>query len=269
MRGREASPAFPPLAAFQDAFSAALNDTTDGVGPLAGLTAQRGFAVYRNTVMRGCIDSLQANFPAVLRLVGEAWFRAAAAEFVRAYPPRTASLVEYDERFAAFLATFEPAAGLPYLADVARLDTFWTQAHLSADQACVAAVRVAAIEPQALAHCVLHPHVSARWRAFDGPIFSIWRSNRDAAPADLAELEWRSEAALVVRPLETVETLELTAATCAFLDVCGQGMSLADAGSAALGVDADADLAAMLERLLRTGAFGRLDSPPTYHQERQ
>ena len=30
----------------------------------------RAFAVYRNTVLKGCIDALQANYPTVGQLVG-------------------------------------------------------------------------------------------------------------------------------------------------------------------------------------------------------
>ncbi len=257
------------LGSFQDAFAAALMIESTGIGgPFAKITAQPGFAVYRNAVMRGCIDALRANYPAVLRLVGEEWFAAVAAEFVRAHPPRTTSLIEYDDRFAAFLATFAPAAELPYLADVAILDAFWTQAHVSADEACVAASRVAEIDSHALARCALRPHGSARWRAFDGPAFSIWRSNRDpAARTNLADLEWRGEGALIVRPFDTVESLEIDAATCAFLDACGRGMSLAEASAAALGVTPDTDLAALLERLLRASAFGRLENPTHDHNQ--
>ena len=167
-----------------------------------------------------------------------------------------------------FLATFEPAAALPYLPDVARLDAFWTQVCGSADEPSVVASRVAAIEPPMLGHYVLRPHVSARWSMFDGPVFSIWRSNREVdGPANLSGLEWRSEGALIVRPLEAVDCLEIDAATCAFLDACGRGQSLADAGDAALRIDANTDLAAMLEKLLRAGAFGGFQQLPTQHQE--
>jgi hypothetical protein len=39
---------------------------------MAGCAArQPGFAVYRNTVLKGCIDALQANYPTVHALVGD------------------------------------------------------------------------------------------------------------------------------------------------------------------------------------------------------
>ena len=69
-----------PLAQFQDAFAEALFAPQDIADPvMRQLAAQPAFAVYRNTVMKGCIDALEANFPVVARLVGSEWFRAAAA----------------------------------------------------------------------------------------------------------------------------------------------------------------------------------------------
>lgn len=104
------------LASFQDAFAAAL--LAPEAGP-SGLAAQPGFAVHRNTVLKACIDALQANFPSVARLVGDEWFRAAAAVYARANLPRQPALLDYGENFAAFLARFPPAAELTYLADAA------------------------------------------------------------------------------------------------------------------------------------------------------
>ena len=76
------------LADYQDAFAQALLAEDRAVPPqLAYLVAQPGFAVYRNTVLKGCIDALQANFPAVARLVGDDWFRAAASVHARSALP--------------------------------------------------------------------------------------------------------------------------------------------------------------------------------------
>jgi hypothetical protein len=75
------------LTQFQDQFAQALFSAEAGP-EIAPLACQPGFAVYRNTVMKGCIDALQANYPSVMRLVGEEWFRAAAALYVAAaYKP--------------------------------------------------------------------------------------------------------------------------------------------------------------------------------------
>ena len=67
------------LSTFQDSFSAALLGQAADAPWLSALESQPGFAVYRNTVLKGCIDALQANYPTVCQLVGDDWFRAELA----------------------------------------------------------------------------------------------------------------------------------------------------------------------------------------------
>src|SRR5690606_15015602 len=93
----------------------------------AGIPARR-FAVYRNNVVVGLVNALAARFPALQRIVGEEFFRAMAQLYVRAHPPRSRLLMEYGDGFADFIAAFEPAAELPYLADIARLEAARTRA---------------------------------------------------------------------------------------------------------------------------------------------
>jgi len=165
------------LASFQDRFVRTLLDPE--------LPAPPAFAVYRNTVTKGCIDALQANYPAVARLVGDEWFRAAALRFVRAHPPRAPMLVEYGEGFCAFLESFAPAAELPYLPAVARLDRLWTECHLASDES-----------------------PPLRWAWFEVPAYTIWSRTR-AGDTDLGDIEWRAEGALLSRPHDVVQWIAL------------------------------------------------------------
>jgi hypothetical protein len=251
-------PMTQPLRDFQDAFAQALQNGPTDNATFAALATQPGFSVYRNTATKGCIDALLANYPAVARLVGDEWFRAAAAVFIRQSPPRCPMLVHYGDAFPGFLATFEPAAELPYLSGVALLDRFWTEAHVAADRTPIAAADIAQYHPDALARTALRPHPSARWKWFaDQPIYSLWRANREHANTDaLGTLVWRGEGALLVRPYSTVEAFELSAGGCAFLDVCAAGANLSDAGIAALDAEHDIDLSALVAQLFRAGAFG-------------
>jgi len=258
-------PAPGALARFQDGFAQALFAPGVALAPeIAALAAQPAFAVYRNTVMKGCIDALQANYPAVARLVGEEWFRAAAAIHVREIPPSAPMLLDYGTDFAGFLARFEPAAEMPYLPGVARLDRLWTEAHGAVTEDSLDPAAVAGFTPEALAATVLHPHTATRWAWFgDAPIYTIWSRNR-AVEAPDAEIEWHGEGALLVRPRDAVQWLALDAAGCAFLDACAAGGTLAAAAEAALAVQGDADLARLMATLLAAGAFSRmsrLDQP--------
>jgi hypothetical protein len=177
------------------------------------------------------------------------------------HPPRQPSLVDYGVEFAAFLETFEPAAELPYLPDVARVDRFWTEAHVAADDSCVQTADLAALDESQRIHARLRLHASARWRWFPTqPIHSIWRGNRDDNASDtLGDIEWRGEGVLLVRPCGSVDALGIGAAECAFLDACHRGSRLNDAAIEAAAVDASADLGAKLARLVRAGAFAAIE----------
>ncbi|MGO2459544.1 MAG: HvfC/BufC family peptide modification chaperone [Ewingella sp.] len=113
------------LARYHQAFIRALYD--ENSAELAHLQQQPGFSVYRNSVLKGCIDALQANFPSVASLTGEHFFREMARQYALVEPPREGMLIRYGEFFPAFIATYRPAAELGYLADVARLDWLWLE----------------------------------------------------------------------------------------------------------------------------------------------
>lgn len=248
---------------FQQGFARALSAPASPADPSAGdwapgLAGQAAFAVYRNTVVKGCIDALEANFPAVLKLVGRDWFRATAALHVAQSPPRDPRLLLYGEDFPAFLRDFPAAANLPYLPAVATLDRAWTDCHAGADAPVLEAAALAALGPAAMGDLPLTPHPAARWLwTADIPAYSLWSRNRvsSAADPDLHDIVWQGEGCLLTRPSEAVEWCTLGVGGCALLDACAAGVTLAEAAAAALDAQPDCDLAGLLALLVAQGAF--------------
>ncbi len=246
------------LAAFQNTFAAALL-APEPASVWGTLARQPGFAVYRNTVMKSCIDALQANFPAVTRITGEEWFRAAAAVYVRNAPPIDPVLANYGASLPEFLARFEPARELLYLPGVARLDRCWTELHIARDDVTLAPATLAQLTPKALAATVLYPHSAARWAWFDDmPVYSIWAHNRTDDPlADEWTPGWQAEGALLTRPADTVQWCTLDAASYAFINTCAHGATVAQAAAAALAAEPATDLRQLMATLLSAGVFSR------------
>lgn len=239
-----------------------------GLPDIARLAATPGFAIYRNTVIKGCVDALEGNFPSVSRIVGREWMRAAATVHARADLPREPSLLHYGEGFPGFLASFPPAADMPYLAPVAALDRLWIEAHAAADAPALALDDLAALAHDAPGTS-LRPHPAARWSwCANAPAWTIWSRNRFPPPAtdavadavaDDAPIDWRPEGALLTRPGAVVLQRPIDAAAVAFLDACAEGASLIDASLRALESDPGVDLPALLESLVDAGAFLRID----------
>ncbi len=258
------------LSHFQEGLANALmpQSTPHAEAPewLATLQAQPGFAVYRNTVHKGCIDALLANYPTVGGMVGEDWLRAAATVFVQEQPPRDARLMAYGEGFAHFLQNFAPAADLPYLPGVAHLDRCWTESHLAADAPALDAAWLAAQAPDALADMHLVPHPAARWAwSEDHPACTLWQRQRNGEAMD-AELPWQGDGALLTRPTGGVQWRPLQRTGMDFLNACAAGQTLGQAAEQALAADPGADLGALLVQLLQAGALCLL--PPRFPVEK-
>ena len=256
------------LARFQTAFAAAMTGDEVALADfgVAGARAAIGLAVYRNTIARGTIDALAASFPTVQRLVGEDWFEAAARVFIAEAPPLQRALIDYGDGFPGFLALFEPAADLPYLAGVALIDRLWIQAHIAADAPAWTPAMAASLPPDALPHLrlTLHPAARTCWfEAMNTP--SLWRLNRPPAPEpDDFTLTDTSEGLLLTRPGGAVEALILDRSAWALLDACRLGWTLGEAAEAALSADPVIDLTALLLRLVQAGAFA---APPSSSHE--
>jgi len=220
--------------------------------------AQR-FAVYRNNVNVGLIDALADSFPVTQELVGEAFFRAMAREFVRAAPPRSPVLALYGQGFAGFIDAFAPAASLPYLADVARLEMLRVLAWHAADAAPVAhqALAAALADPESLPqlrfelvpalHLLVSPHA----------VVSLWAAHQsETAALALAGVDTSiAEAALVCRLDLDVAIYHLQAGAAAFVAGLQLGRPFGEAAAAALAADPAFDPAATLALLLGAGAI--------------
>jgi hypothetical protein len=246
------------LSEFQDAFVQALYNPESTA--LSELSAQPGFSVYRNTVMKGAVDALQANFPTVVRLVGSEWFIAAASIHARQSPPVDARLVYHGCGFAEFLDGFEHAQQMPYLGNVARLDLLWNEVHTAADEPGVDLNSLASLDPELLGSLRLRPRAAARWRWFaDQPVFTLWQHNREQR--DLPqELNWQGEGALLVRSEGVVRWQALDLGACTFLDACADGLPLGQAAQLARDVQPQLDVIELLTRLVSADTFAMTDA---------
>ncbi len=154
--------------------------------------------------------------------------------------------------FPAFIAAFEPARELPYLADVARLEAARTRAYHAADATPIDADRFAALDSRTIADICIDMHPSAEIVRSPHPIVTIWAMNSaEQALAPIAD--WRGEDALVARPCLDVQVRTLPPGGAAFLLALAAGRRLGEAAEAAFADDPDFDLTANLAGLIGSG----------------
>ncbi|WP_407351746.1 putative DNA-binding domain-containing protein [Luteimonas sp. R10] len=229
--------------------------------------AERRFAVHRNNVVVGLVDALAESFPVTQVLVGPEFFRAMARERVLAEPPQSPVLTDYAIGFPDFIARFPPAAAVPYLAEVARIEALRIRTYHAADATPVAdtAYRKLLETPERLAatRAVLHP--ACGWFRGRHAAYSIWRAHQrlqDMAEASLAGIDVaRAEDVLITRPAFDVAATALPDGAVAWLDALRDGQSFAAAMHAA---GTEVDGGALFALLMRYGLVTAFDPTPEH-----
>jgi len=253
------------LADRQRAFGAAILDATHPVPPgLVGPDGEesaRRFAVYRNNVIAGLIETLRDAYPVVYRLVGEEFFRAMAALYASKDPPRSPILLDYGSGFSAFLDRFEPVAALPYIGDVARIERAWVEAYHSPEAEGRDPTELAHIAPDSFSGLCFTLHPSLRVVRSSLPALTIWRTNLPGESAIPVDLSAGGEDALIVRPDAEVAVHLLPLGGAAFLRALSAGENVTNAATAGCTASAAFDLSENLAGLMQTGAITGWYSP--------
>ncbi|WP_085595285.1 DUF2063 domain-containing protein [Thalassospira sp. MCCC 1A01428] len=243
-------------AGFHQAFATALMDEDPAAFP-AGLDerAARRFAIYRNNVHRGLQEALAAAYPVVKTLVGERFFYAVAADYMRSEPQRSPSLALYGRGFAAFLADNDAVARVPYIPDIARAERAWLEALHEADAPAMMVTDLAGQEDRLISLC-FRVHPATRMVSSNFPIVSLWRANQaDRKQARQVPIPDRAETALITRPHFQVQMTLLDGGAGNFASQLLAGASVGEAFEYALAQDADFDVTPVFARLLASGMF--------------
>lgn len=256
------------LAELQGAFARALTDPGRQPppelrrtgGPGSETARPKRFDIYRNNVTVAAIDALAETFPAVRQLVGDEFFRAAARAFFEASPPSSPLLFRYGATFGDFLKGFPPAAGVPYLGDVARLEFARLQAFHAADATPVAISALGAVPPETVAGVTFESHPSAALTRSRYPVVSLWGASTGLAASEDVDMN-RAEDALTVRPGLSVESRILPAGGGDFIAVLIGGGTLGEAAGAGASAAEGFDLSQHLTGLFETGIVTRVIPP--------
>lgn len=223
------------------------------------IAASRRLAIYRNNCRISHAEALAGIYPAINQLVGERFFERLAEEYDRRHPSTSGDLRQYGSELAQFLSVFEPAAQLPYLPDVARLEWAWHE--------CFHAAAGQSVEPADLADLAarldgdtgLSLIPAARLLASPYPAADIWAFALDPdRQEDGLDLGLLKEARLLIaRREERVEVMELTPPQFFWLDKISRHDSLAVVFQQTLTRYPEFDLRTELATFVRLGVLSK------------
>ncbi|SDR32072.1 DNA-binding domain-containing protein [Pseudovibrio sp. Tun.PSC04-5.I4] len=229
----------------------------DGVVGRNGEKSEKRYGVYRNNVMASLIDATAANFPAVHDLVGRDYFRALAAEFIRAHPPEQPVLSEFGGKFSQFVADFPPLAKYPYLKDVAMMEWAWLTVYHAADHTGIAPDALTKIDPSLLGDAVFTAIPASALIYSPFPLSEIWKQNRsESVDGFTPEAD---QAILICRPDMDVTLTGLAQDVAVFADLLFFGKTLGEAAEAVSSRYECFDLSQALGCLLTARVFASVD----------
>ncbi|MCC8456438.1 DNA-binding domain-containing protein [Photorhabdus aegyptia] len=216
-----------------------------------GLTAWNGsdpavrFAVYRNNVITSLIDALAENCPVLVAQLGEGFFRAMAAEFIRQQPPSSPVLAGYGAKLPDWIATFQPLADWPWLSDLTRLEMLFIESLHAADPT-EQTTEAAPVDDPTQLRMVLHP--SVRLFSSDYAVFSLWAAHQQSEN-EMALDPFQPEHMLLCRVDDDVRIMLLSRAEMQFIAMLQSGQCLTEALEIAAREDATFEPQPVLQRM--------------------
>lgn len=213
-----------PLARVQDDFQsfmlrAAADIERHVVGTERVPVATR-LAIYGDGYASRLIEALEANYPALAKLLGPEDFVALGEEYVRAHESTFTSIRYYGAALADFLAAHTEYAVIPVLPELARWEWSMTEVFDAADTDSIGVDALAQIAPQQWAGLSFDFHPSLRRLALHWNVPPLWKAITDEAKRpEFAVTEsptewllWRQELRTFFRSLTLAEAQALDAA---------------------------------------------------------
>ena len=245
----------PTLPELQRRFLDALYDDGD-VGPIEeiagnGLEPPARLRIYRHSCNEIQTAALRAAFPAVVALVGAAFFDQTAHGYRHVHPSASGNLQRFGAGFADYMASLPSLAGHPYLPDVARLEWRRQLAVLAADEdsldtGCAGGPPLATLQQQRVR---LHP--SVQWLRSPYPVMTLWRWC--LAPSTSVPAMDEGEQVLLWRDGAEVAMTTLAPATFRCIELLADGHDVATARAAACSLDNEFRIESCLGDLLAQG----------------
>jgi hypothetical protein len=244
--------------AFADHLTGRVRDDLTAIVRGDRIPAAARLAVYRHHLRHSLTSALAATFPTVQALVGADFFVRLAGDFVSLSLPEQPVLTEYGRGIPSFIANYAPTRGLPYLADVARLDWALNSAFHAGPPHCLAVEDLSAVATERLpSHRMALPDGTCLIDSLY-PIDRIWQASQPGSGEGTVDLDAGACRLVVLPGAPSSFFVSLSDGEAAFLAALSAGHTLEEAAGSALGTDPAFELSKSFARLLQLGTFAAL-----------
>jgi hypothetical protein len=176
--------------------------------------------IYGDAYRSRLTEALEANFPALARLLGATDFQALAADYIATHDSPFFSIRYYGDALAQFLATHEHYTAAPVLAELARWEWAMSSVFDAADATPLGEDALTRVPPQQWAQLRFGWHPSVQRLTLLWNVPQLWQALTDDTGRPAASLAatpqdwllWRQELSSYYRSLPATEATVLDAA---------------------------------------------------------
>lgn len=229
----------------------------------AALSAVDRLDIYANMYFFRLRDSLAEDFPTVSAVLGRDAFHNLITDYLLAHPPAHFSLRYAGQHLAAFVATWSPGAGRPFLADLARLEWAILEAFDALDEEPIDRGQLTVIPPESWPQLRFEVTASLQLLDLGWTVQVPWSCIQEERSMELPRSQptwlrvWRQERKVYQSPISVAEHAALQALRTGepFARVC-------EITAAAAGAEASAELiSGLLATWVADGLLVRVIAP--------
>jgi hypothetical protein len=213
-------------------------------------TALQRLQLHRHHVTRSVGAVLAATFPTVAAVVGQEFFGLLARDFMIGTALEDPVLSRYGEHFPQFVTARQDMHGLPYLADVARLDWALNVAFHAGVEPRLSAADLTGWPQDALLSLSVRLPTGSSLIESAYPLDLIWQTSQPSSAVDKVDLAAGPACLMVFRRSEDAAFAVFSPGEAAFIKRLHRGDRLAIAAEHASRVEEDFDVAATFGRML-------------------
>ena len=222
--------------------------------------------VYQDNILHGLSAKLSERLPVIAALGGNDFALCLLRQYICQFPPQSGCLEDYGRTLPDFIAAYPPAAALPYLPDLVKLELEICAAEQAVDDLPLSHSDLDMLQQNAERGPVYLPLrssvslLSSPYRIDELRTYLLSPAQETEAPPSIAPGTKHTHV-LIYRPFLKAECCTLSSAEHLLLQALKDGKSLNDATSKVLVTAADFDLASFLSSNLNRKIFAKLSNP--------
>ncbi len=160
---------------FQDYLITGNNKVLPSIAKDERVSAQRRLQIYFDAYRIRLLEILQLDFPKTHTLMGDEAFAKAFEQYLFTYPSKHFSVRYFGQRFSHFLATEQPYADVPVLAEMALFEWLVSSTLDAKDDVIITQQDLSQIAPQNWADLQFRFHPSVVSHVFHWDTPQLWQ----------------------------------------------------------------------------------------------